>query len=53
MSDPHAIRGALDAAVDAFNEEGHGIPIREPEIETDRDWKTQLTKGCQLLAAVD
>ena len=40
-------------AVDAFNEEGHGVPIREPEIDTDADWKTQLTKGCRLVAVVD
>lgn len=52
MSDPNAVRGALDAAVDAFNEAGHGIPTREPEIDTDADWKTQLTKGCRLLAVV-
>ena len=37
MSDPNAVREALDAAVDAFNEEGHGIPKREPEINTDGD----------------
>ncbi|ELZ89488.1 hepn domain-containing protein [Haloferax elongans ATCC BAA-1513] len=53
MSDPNAVREALDAAVDAFNEEGHGIPTREPEIDTNADWKTQLTKGCRLLAAVE
>lgn len=53
MSDPNAVREALDAAVDAFNEEGYGIPTREPEIDTNADWKTQLTKGCRLLAAVE
>lgn len=53
MSDPNAVREALDAAIDAFNEEGHGVPTREPEIDTDADWKTQLTKGCRLLAVVD
>ena len=53
MSDPNVIKEALDAAVDAFNEEGHGIPTREPEIDTNADWKTQLTKGCRLLAAVE
>lgn len=53
MSDPNAVREALDAATDAFNEEGHGIPTREPEINTDADWKTQLTKGCRLLAVVE
>ncbi|MFP9062523.1 DNA-binding protein [Natrialbaceae archaeon A-chndr2] len=53
MSDPNAVRETLDAAVDAFNEEGHGIPTREPEIDADADWKTQLTKGCRLLAVVD
>lgn len=53
MSDPNNVREALDAAVDAFNEEGHGIPTREPEIDTDADWKTQLTKGCRLLSVVE
>lgn len=52
MSDPNAVREALDAAIDAFNEEGHGIPTRESEIETNADWKTQLTKGCRLLTVV-
>lgn len=37
MSDPTAVTEALDAAVDAFNEEGHGIPTREPAIDTDAD----------------
>lgn len=53
MSDPNAVREALDATVDAFNEEGHGIQVREPEIETVDDWKTQLTKGCRLLTVVE
>ncbi|WP_225335331.1 DNA-binding protein [Halomicrobium urmianum] len=53
MSDPNAVREALDAAVDAFNEAGHGIPTREPAIDADADWKTQLTKGCRLLAVVE
>jgi hypothetical protein len=52
MSDPNAVAEALDAAVDAFNEAGHGLPTREPAIDTDADWKTQLTKGCRLLAVV-
>jgi hypothetical protein len=52
MSDPNAVRDALDAAIDAFNEEGHGISTRESEIETTADWKTQLTKGCRLLTVV-
>ncbi len=52
MSDPNSVREALDAAVDAFNEAGHGVPRREPAINTDTDWKTQLTKGCRLLAVV-
>lgn len=52
MSDPNAVREALDAAIDAFNEEGHGIPTRESEVNTDADWKIQLTKGCRLLAVV-
>jgi hypothetical protein len=52
-SDPETITEALTAAIDAFNEEGHGIPTREAEIDPDADWKTQLTKACGLLAAVD
>lgn len=52
-SDPRAITDALDTATDAFNEEGFGIPTREPTIDPDADWKTQLTKACRLLAAVD
>ena len=42
-SDPNAIRDALTAAIDAFNEEGYGVPTREDEIDPDADWKTQLT----------
>jgi hypothetical protein len=52
-SDPQAITDALTTAIDAFNEEGYGIPTREAEIDPDADWKTQLTKACRLLAAVD
>jgi len=52
-SDPNAITEALDAAIDAFNEEEYGVPTREAEIDPDADWKTQLTKACRLLAAVD
>jgi len=52
-SDPNAITEAFDAAIDAFNEEGYGVPTREAEIDPDADWKTQLTKACRLLAAVD
>ncbi|QHS17068.1 DNA-binding protein [haloarchaeon 3A1-DGR] len=51
-SDPRDIRTALDAAIDAFNEEGFGVPKREEAIATDDDWKTQLTKACRLLDAV-
>ena len=52
-SNPSAVRDALDEAVDAFNEAGYGVPTREPAIDTDADWKTQLTKGCRLLAVVE
>ena len=52
-SDPQAITGALAAAIDAFNEEGHGVPTREAAINSDADWKTQLTKACRLLTAVE
>ncbi|PSQ54651.1 DNA-binding protein [Halobacteriales archaeon SW_8_68_21] len=51
-SDPRDIRTALDAAIDAFNKEGFGVPEREEAIATDDDWKTQLTKACRLLDAV-
>ncbi|MES3517672.1 MAG: DNA-binding protein [Natronomonas sp.] len=52
-SDPQTIIDALHAATDAFNEEGYGIPTRESEIDTAADWKTQLTKACRLLAAIE
>lgn len=52
-SDPTAITDALAVAVDAFNEEGHGVPTSEEAIETDDEWKAQLTKGCTLLRAVE
>ena len=52
-SDPQAIKEALDAAIDAFNEDGYGVPKREDAIDSDADWKTQLTKGCRLLAAAE
>jgi len=52
-SDPNAITDALSAAIDAFNEEGYGVPTRESEIDPDAGWKTQLTKACRLLAAVN
>ena len=52
-SDPQAITDALAAAIDAFNEEGYGVPTREDAIDSDADWKTQLTKACRLLAAID
>lgn len=52
-SDPQTITEALSAAINAFNEEGYGVPTREEAINSDADWKTQLTKACRLLAAVD
>ena len=52
-TDPQAITDPLTAAVDAFNEEGYGIPTRENGIDSDADWKTQLTKACRLLAAIE
>lgn len=52
-SDPTHITDALAAAIDAFNEEGFGVPTREEAIDPDADWKTQLTKACRLLAAVE
>jgi hypothetical protein len=52
-SDPQAITDALDTAIDAFNEEGYGVPTREDTIDPDADWNTQLTKACRLLAAVE
>ena len=53
MSNPADIGEALDAAVDAFNNVGYGRPNPEAGIDTDDDWKTQLTKGCRLLAVVE
>ena len=50
--DPKAITDALEAAIDAFNEAGHGVPAYEDGVDTADDWKTQLTKGCKLLRAV-
>lgn len=52
-SDPNDVTDALAAAIDAFNEEGYGIPTREAAIDPDADWKTQLTKACRLLATVE
>lgn len=52
-SDPQDVADALEAAIDAFNEEGYGIPTREPGIDSDAEWKTQLTKACRLLAAIE
>jgi hypothetical protein len=52
-SDPTAITEALQQATDAFNEAGHGVPVYEGGIKTDTDWKTQLTKGCKLLRAIE
>ncbi|UPV76945.1 DNA-binding protein (plasmid) [Halorussus limi] len=52
-TDPQAITDALDAAIDAFNEEGYGVLTREDAIDPDVDWKTHLTKACRLLAAVE
>lgn len=52
-ADPQAITDALAAAIDAFNEEGYGIPTHEDGIDSDVEWKTQLTKACRLLAAIE
>lgn len=52
-SAPQDVTDALEAAIDAFNEEGYGIPTREPGIDSDAEWKTQLTKACRLLAAIE
>lgn len=52
-ADPQAVTDALAAAVDAFNEEGYSIPTREGGIDSDADWKTQLTNACRLLAAIE
>jgi len=48
-SDPNDLTRALDAAVDAFNQEGGGIPTPEESIDIDEHWTAQLTKGCKLL----
>lgn len=52
-SDPQAVTDVLDSAIDAFNEEGYGVPTREEEIDPEVDWKTQLTKACRLLSVVN
>jgi hypothetical protein len=52
-SDPRAITDALTAATEGFNEEGHGVPTGEDAINSDADWKSQLTKACRLPAAVE
>lgn len=52
-SDPNAITDTLEAAVDAFNEEGRGIPTYEETIDTDDDWTSPLTKGCTLLRVIE
>ena len=36
-----------------MGEEGYSVPTREDAINSDADWKTQLTKACRLLAAVE
>jgi len=51
MSDPNAVRHLTPPSTHSTRE-GHGIPVREPDIETADNWKTQLTKGCRLLTVV-
>ena len=51
--DPKAITDALEGAIDAFNEAGHGVPAYEDGVDTDNDWKTQLTKSCKLLRPIE
>lgn len=53
MSDPADLREALADAQDAFNGMGSEIPTPESGIDTDADWKIQLTKGCRLLSLSD
>lgn len=51
-TDPSAVTAALDSAEDAFEMVG-SLPIQyEPDIKSDGDWKTQLTKACKLLDVV-
>lgn len=52
-SDPTGIRDAIERAQDAFEERGGGVPDYEEGIETDDDWKTQLTKACKLIEVAD
>jgi hypothetical protein len=52
-SDPAAVLESLGRAEDAFEEVGHGRPRFEEGIDTDADWKTQLTKACRLLEVAD
>lgn len=51
--DPNEVLNALESAEDGFQEVGFGLPEREERIDTDEDWKTQLTKGCRLLEVVN
>lgn len=52
-ADPSGVTEALQEATDAFDETGRGLPAYEDGIETDADWKTQLTKSCKLLRAIE
>ena len=51
-SDRRAIRKALDAAIDAYNEERSGGPDREDAIASVEVRTAKLTKSCRLLDAV-
>lgn len=52
-SDPDAVLSPLDRCEDAFEVRGRGEPTWEADIDTDEEWRAQLTKGCKLLSAID
>lgn len=52
-SDPDAVLGALERAEDAFEVAGRGRPNWEEGIDTESEWRGQLTKACKLLSAIE
>ncbi|MGZ0747017.1 DNA-binding protein [Haloparvum sp. AD34] len=54
MSDPAPLVDGLEEAQDAFDVAYHrGSPSFEEGIGNEKDWITQITKGCRLLDAAD
>jgi hypothetical protein len=52
-SDPNSILDALRRAQDGVLYQGQGRFISEEGIESGGDWKTQLTKACELLEVLE